>query len=242
MPQNFRLTDYQYAHRGLWSDHLPENSSAAFRAAAENGFGIECDVHLSLDNIPFVFHDFTLERLTRDARLIGKVLAEELKSIGLAHTNETIPTLAEVLEIMGQTPILIELKCDDTTNRDDLASAVFELTNSHTGPFAIMSFDHLLLAKVRELSTDIMLGGLIDPRQELDVEHLIEFIAYNRIDYLGPNIKDVGLISDISDMLDLQTATWTVRTEDDLKMARKNKAAPIFEKLDPALVRQLSSS
>ena len=38
-----------YAHRGLWGKGVPENSLAAFRAAAEAGFGIELDVQLSKD-------------------------------------------------------------------------------------------------------------------------------------------------------------------------------------------------
>ena len=43
------LQGYDYAHRGLWNDKLPENSMAAFRAALENGYGIEFDIHLIKD-------------------------------------------------------------------------------------------------------------------------------------------------------------------------------------------------
>jgi glycerophosphoryl diester phosphodiesterase len=51
-------------HRGARS-LAPENTMASFRKAAELGAdAIECDVQLSRDGVPVVFHDFTLERCT----------------------------------------------------------------------------------------------------------------------------------------------------------------------------------
>ena len=40
---------YDYAHRGLHGNGVPENSLSAFALAAEKGYGIELDVHLTLD-------------------------------------------------------------------------------------------------------------------------------------------------------------------------------------------------
>ena len=42
-----------YAHRGLHTEDgtVPENSLPAFRAAAEAGYAVEMDVHLSLIHI-----------------------------------------------------------------------------------------------------------------------------------------------------------------------------------------------
>ena len=54
-----------YAHRGLHSPDrkIPENSLAAFRLAAKEGYGIELDVQLSKDGKVVVFHDDTLDRV-----------------------------------------------------------------------------------------------------------------------------------------------------------------------------------
>lgn len=54
-----------YAHRGLHSmeAQAPENSLAAFRRAVHAGYGIELDVQLTKDDVPVVFHDFTLQRV-----------------------------------------------------------------------------------------------------------------------------------------------------------------------------------
>ena len=54
-----------FAHRGLHdlNKGIPENSLAAFRAAAEAGYGAELDVQLSKDGEVVVFHDDTLNRV-----------------------------------------------------------------------------------------------------------------------------------------------------------------------------------
>ena len=46
-----RMPGKFYAHRGLHnlSEGVPENSMAAFRRAAEHGYGIELDVQLTRD-------------------------------------------------------------------------------------------------------------------------------------------------------------------------------------------------
>ena len=55
----------KYAHRGLHTEDgtVPENSLPAFRAAAEAGYAVEMDVHLTADDQLVVFHDDTLERM-----------------------------------------------------------------------------------------------------------------------------------------------------------------------------------
>ena len=65
MARHFDLNAFTYAHRGLWSaDGHPENSLAAFKAAAEAGLGIEYDVRPSKSGEVMVFHDRTLTRMT----------------------------------------------------------------------------------------------------------------------------------------------------------------------------------
>ena len=56
------LQGWNYAHRGLHDTEKPENSMAAFRAALENGYGIELDIHLLKDGNLAVIHDTSLLR------------------------------------------------------------------------------------------------------------------------------------------------------------------------------------
>ena len=54
------------AHRGA-SAEFPENTMAAFIAALSrepSADGLECDVRLSADGVPVVFHDDDTRRLT----------------------------------------------------------------------------------------------------------------------------------------------------------------------------------
>ena len=58
------LTRRPIAHRGLHDGNrkIAENSMAAFRAAMEAGYAIECDIHIAADGVPVVFHDGDLVR------------------------------------------------------------------------------------------------------------------------------------------------------------------------------------
>ena len=58
-----KLTGCRYAHRGLHGPGAPENSLAAFRRAAEAGYGAELDVHLTRDGRLAVIHDGDLRRI-----------------------------------------------------------------------------------------------------------------------------------------------------------------------------------
>ena len=58
-----------YAHRGLHdkAKGIVENSASAVKAAMGKGYAIEVDLRATAGNMPVVFHDVTLDRLTEDA-------------------------------------------------------------------------------------------------------------------------------------------------------------------------------
>ena len=65
MAKRFRILDFAYAHRGLWSaETFAENSLEAILAAAESGLGCELDVRPAACGTPIVFHDPLLDRMT----------------------------------------------------------------------------------------------------------------------------------------------------------------------------------
>ena len=103
-----------FAHRGLHGAGRLENSRAAFEAAIAAGVGIELDVQASADGEAFVIHDYELERLTQGDGSVRTLGAAELKRIRLKGSDETIPTLSEILTLVnGRAALLIEVKSPD---------------------------------------------------------------------------------------------------------------------------------
>ncbi len=168
------------AHRGLHTDdsRVPENSMAAFRAAADGGHPIELDVHLSADGIAVVFHDDTLERMTSDARAIGELTTDELARVRLLDSDEHIPTLAEVLALVeGRVPMLVEIK-----QRGDvgaLEQAVLDDLAAYPGEYAIQSFNPFSLAYVRRADPRIVRGQLSGTFSEEDLPAWQVFALHN---------------------------------------------------------------
>ena len=105
------LRGWAYAHRGLHSDGIPENSMAAFRAALEKGYGIEFDLHLLKDGNLAVIHDSALKRTTGKEGRVEDLTTQELERYALEGTEETIPTFRQLLDLYaGKAPLIVELK------------------------------------------------------------------------------------------------------------------------------------
>ena len=139
-PEPLTVPAAGFAHRGLHGAGVPENSMAAFRAAIAAGAGIECDVRLSADDVPMVFHDSDLKRLCGETGRVARLSAATLAGKRLAGTNETIPRLADLLLIAGgRVPLLIELKSEGNAAR--LAEAVCRTLGARPGAVGVMSFD-----------------------------------------------------------------------------------------------------
>ena len=78
---------------------------------------MELDIQLSRDRQVVVFHDDTLDRVCGVHGRVDEFTFEELRGMRQCGTQETIPLLTEVFEVMGgRTPMIIELK---TGRRND---------------------------------------------------------------------------------------------------------------------------
>jgi glycerophosphoryl diester phosphodiesterase len=136
------LTQWEYAHRGLHGEGVPENSLAAAEGAIAAGMGIECDIQMSRDNVPLVFHDWELERLTAERGKVAARPAEELCQIALAGTAQTIWPLSDLLDVVaGRVPILIEVKSRPDFRLAEACIAIARELAGYAGPYAVMSFD-----------------------------------------------------------------------------------------------------
>lgn len=109
------------AHRGN-THEFPENTLPALRSALELGARyIEFDVHLSVDRVPVVLHDASLQRcagIDRDAlQMRWTELSEtgvgEATRFGDRYADVCVPSLAQVVELLSAFPeatAFVELK------------------------------------------------------------------------------------------------------------------------------------
>ncbi len=149
-------------HRGYHDAERPENSLSAARAAIAAGYAIECDLQLSADGVPMVFHDYDLHRLTGTSGRVQAMTAEALRALTLCGRNDHIPTLTEFLALIdGRVPLLVELKDQEggmgpTDGRLEAAAAL--LLRAYTGPLAVMSFNPYAIEAFRRHAPGIAVG------------------------------------------------------------------------------------
>lgn len=168
------------AHKGLWApgSQRPENSLAAFAAAANAGHPIELDVQLSADGRVVVFHDYTLSRMTgRGGRLAEMPLAQ-LRQARLMGGSETIPELADVLNLVDdRVPLFVEIKNEGEVGK--LEDAVAKHLSAYGGRAVVMSFNPYSLARVAKTAPRIIRGQLSGSFNNEDLAWYKVFILRN---------------------------------------------------------------
>jgi len=148
-----------FAHRGLHDALRPENSLAAIDAAVTAGFPVEIDVQESADHRAVVFHDWHLQRLTGREAMVSALPAAEIRQLHLPGSDQKIPLLEEVLEVMaGRTPLLVEIK--KRRRPGAFEPELARILSAYPGPFAIQSFDPFTLGWFRRHQPGIARGQI----------------------------------------------------------------------------------
>ena len=164
------LQGWNYAHRGLHGEGIPENSMAAFKAALDHGYGIELDIHLLKDGSLAVLHDHSLKRTAGADVMIEDLTAEDLENYRLEGTEEKIPLFSEVLALYdGRQPLIVELKVE-RNNYAQLAEAACNMLDTYDGPFCIESFDPRCIHVLKKKYPHIIRGQLTRDYSESDVK------------------------------------------------------------------------
>ncbi len=220
-----------YAHRGLHNEERAENSMSAFRAAVDNGFGIELDVRLSKDGRLVVFHDDTLDRVCgREGKVID-FTAEELATFKLSGTDDGIPLFTDVLALVdGRVPLLVEIKEDPGNSA--VSKETCRILKEYKGRYIVESFNPLSLRTVEEEDPKIVRGILSHRYYEYEqyrkpLYFLLQSLLLNFlcrpafIAYDHKHSKSFALRF-VRGLFDVPTIAWTVRSADEEKQAIKN--------------------
>ena len=237
MAAPFSLADYVYAHRGLWThDGVPENSMAAYQAAASAGIAMEFDIRLSADGVPVCFHDRTLEKLTGIDGALADHTAAALGDLRLAGTDQTIPTLQAVLESWPhELPLLVEVKAMDIPPVAVAEATAAQLVN-YSGRAAAMSFNKEAVAT---LPLSLPRGLLIEKvykSSEAEFEASLEDALALKVDYLSVWRDDVALAAPFARKHGLGMVTWTIQTAEQSMAVAPYVDAQIFEGFDAGLI------
>ena len=232
-----------FAHRGLHDKglNIPENSLAAFKRSADNGFGAEFDVRLSKDLKPVIMHDSTVDRMTGTHGKINEMTGEKLSGLKLGGTEERIPLLKDVLELVnGRVPLLIELKTDGG-NYIKLCRECFKLLDHYKGDYAVESFDPRVLWWMRRNRPNVGRGQLaagegISPLIfKIILKHLClnflskpHFIAYDT-----RHIEKTCAPVICNKLFGCRLYAWTVTDNKTLKKYRSSEISSIFEGFIP---------
>jgi glycerophosphoryl diester phosphodiesterase len=228
-----RLAASPFAHRGLHGRGRIENSRAAFAAALAKGHGIELDVQASVDGHAMVFHDYELDRLTDESGRLDERTAAELRRVRLKGSDETIPTLPEVLELIGaRVPLLIEVKSPDGVVAP-LCLSVRRALEGYRGPVGVMSFNPEVGRWFAAHAPRVTRGLVITEHGKKSLRGWLErrwslwraspdFLAYDVRAFPSRFARSVRRRG-------LPVFTWTVRNARDAKVGRTNADQIIFE-------------
>jgi glycerophosphoryl diester phosphodiesterase len=142
------------AHRGA-SGYEYENSRAAFRRAVMlDADGVELDIHATRDGGIVVHHDADLPGVGP----IAQLSLEEARQIRLRN-GETLPQLAEILELLHDRDVYVEVK---SLPREHDA-AFFAVLDRGPCParYAVHSFDHRVVRRLGEARPNLRRGILL---------------------------------------------------------------------------------
>ena len=237
-PDRSALMGVHYAHRGLFDNDsdAPENSLNAMRKAVEAGYGIEFDIQLSKDDVPVIFHDASLKRMCGVDGKVWDYTLEELQKMKLANSNETIPTLEQVLGVVdGKVPLIIEYKMDRVdTKVCELGNAILEKYN---GVYCMESFHPFAVKWYRDNRPDVIRGQLSQDFSKTDYKGiqywamthlLLNFLT--RPDFIAYNHKDKDIFSRrLCAQLGALSVAWTIKNREQYEEAKPYFDLVIFD-------------
>lgn len=185
-----------------------ENSRSAFRAALELGAdGVELDVHATRDGAIVVHHDPVVPGL-------GPIAERDWRECGAARlpNGEPLPLLAEVLDLLGNVVVWVEVKALPSAHDTELLAVL------DAGPapakYAVHSFDHRIVRRLRDRRAGLSLGCLLSSRL-IDPVPAVRAAGADTLWQEAAQI-DAALVETVH-AADLVVIAWTVNDDADAR-------------------------
>ncbi len=206
-----------YAHRGASAD-FPEMTEVAFRGAVSQGAdGFECDLRLSRDEVPLLWHNASmLERAGHNG------LIAEMKYSDIKRAYPQVLTLDEFFDIAIETSkgVLIETKhpvISGNRIEEILAMKIKERKVLKKIDLSVMSFSWGAIEKMHRLD------GSIPTTFLMSAKTLWIQTRFTSAERVAPGINEIrdnpDLIAKIK-KLGKSTAVWTVDSGSDIELCQ----------------------
>jgi len=231
------------AHRGFHSldKKIPENSLEAFAKAVENGYAIEFDVNVMKDGTVVVFHDKDLKRMCNDPRQLIDLTYDEIRNHRLLGTNQKIPTLQAVLDLVsGRVPLLIELKHHG--NKALLCEKFMEIMPGYQGVWAVHSFHPMILLWFKKNHPQVIKGQISEFfRDDTDMSGLTKYLLktmklniITKPDFINYGIRDMpNKYLDKAMKKGLVVIGYAAKTQAELDFVKSRYHNAVFELFTP---------
>ena len=233
-----------YAHRGLHTGdgRVPENSLAAFQAAAQAGYGVELDVQFTADKQIVVFHDKDLKRMCGVDKRVDELSYAELCQLRLLDSDQSIPLLSDVLEILDGATLLCEFKAMRSYFNTSLCEAALPLLDAYKGDVCIESFNPFMVRWFRQHAPTYIRGILSKSFVKGEVAQILRFPLSSlfanclcRPDFIAYQHTDrKQFFFRLCRFFRPMTVAWTVHSPAEETTAKKHFDTVIFEDYLPA--------
>ncbi len=227
-----------YAHRGLHTKEIPENTMAAFHNAVSNGFDIELDVRMTRDKKIVVFHDSSLKRLCGKDSIIEETYYDEIKDYKILNTKEKIPLLSDVLSSLPvETKYLIELKPNKLAR--EFVSVFINLLKNYNIRYAIHSFDPRIVYQFRKQESSIIRGQIAStfPGSNNISKYLLKHLItnlYTKPDFTNYRFEDLPRKKlDRINKKGHMVLSYVARSQEELDFVRNRYDNAVFENFVP---------
>lgn len=236
-------------HRGA-SAHAPENTHAAFTRALfrDRADGVEFDVRLASDGVPYVFHDSTLNRTALASGEADSYPSDALSAMRVGEwfwrgrageyhptfASECIPMLAQMFARYGDRFLYTELKCEDAARRPELARVVVEMARDYgiEGKVIVKSFAHDMLRECKRLAPEIRTAALFGrswPRPFLPAARILaeaEACGADEISLHRSLLREATV--EEAHRRGFEVLVWTVNSPASLRRALKLNLRAVF--------------
>ena len=207
-----------YAHRGLFDNKkIVENTISAFKRALKEKLNIELDIRVTLDNKIIVFHDENIKRLTGIDSFVKDMTYDELSKTNLLNTNDKIPLLDDVLNLInGEVTLLIEIK--DTLSNGTLKE-LNKLLLDYNGKVLLQSFNPIIVRKMAFTSLKrYKMGILLTNKYKGFKWQLYSAFIYKYLikqKYISFISSPKELVDEVKELSNKELFIWTIETKEE---------------------------